>query len=149
MGSDADFVDQLRSATANYLDAIDAWETAYQKYYRVLAPGVSSDLEPEHQAWLAARRQLERLLPNARRLCLKYSLRDPWPALLHVRLGARTPQDGFVTAIGRAERALISQCLDRLDSACRAQERAASEYAPITPPPSQRNLIQRVFDFFF
>jgi len=149
MRSDADLIEKMRASTAKYLDAIQAWESAYQKYYRVLAPGVSSDLEPEQNAYNAARRELERLLPQARRLCLKYSVRDPWPALLHVRLGARTPQDGFVTAIGRAERTLISQTLDKLESAARAQQFAAAEPMPMTNFPSQRNIIQRVFDFFF
>ena len=78
---DAEFVDRLRSATQKYLDAIDAWESSYQKFYRMPAPGpVSSDLESEHRAYLSARRELQQHVPNARRLCLKHSLRDPWPA---------------------------------------------------------------------
>ena len=61
---DAEFVDRLRSATQKYLDAIDAWESSYQKCYRMPAPGpVSSDLESEHQGYLAARRELNSIFP--------------------------------------------------------------------------------------
>jgi hypothetical protein len=146
---DAEFVDQLRSATQKYLDAIDAWEASYQKFYRMPAPGpVSSDLEAEHQAYLAARRELQQHVPNARRLCLKHSLRDPWPALLHVNLGGTTPQTGFSPAIGRSERAKVGQSLDELESACRTPR----EHEPISPLHIQtqkpRGLLRRIIDFF-
>jgi len=139
--NDAAFVDQLRAATRTYLDAIDAWESSYQKFYRMPAPGpVSSDLEAEHRAYLAARRDLPQHIPNARRLCLKHSLRDPWPALLHVNLGGTTPQAGFAPAIGRSERALIVQSLDDLESACRALPEVRVE--------KPRGLWRRVLDYF-
>lgn len=65
MLADAEFVEQLRFATQRYFDAIDAWEVAYQKYYRLPTHGsVSSDLEAEHSAYQAARAQLQRLVPN-------------------------------------------------------------------------------------
>ena len=62
--SDAEFVAQLRAATQDYLDSVDLWESAYQRFYRLASPlQVSSDLEPEHQAYLAARKRLISLAP--------------------------------------------------------------------------------------
>jgi hypothetical protein len=146
--SDAEFVAQLRVSTQGYLQAVDAWEAAYQKYYRLASPGrVSPDLEPLHQEYLSARKRLKHCVPRARRLCLKYTLRDPWPAILHINLGSQAPQSGAAPAIGRAERALLAQCLDHLQSACEAK---AEPYTPYIPesPPRPRGILQRIIDYF-
>ena len=152
--SDADFAAQLRSATERYLRAIDVWETGYQKYYRLPSPGpVSSDLEGEHREYLDARGQLQKCMPRARRLCLRHSLRDPWPAMLHVYLGASAPQKGFTPAIGRAERLLIAKCLDDLETACNpvnqpSLQREPRETPRHTMPPGRRNIFQKIVDYF-
>ena len=41
--SDPQFVQQLRTKIDEYLKAVDQWETAYQKYYRL--PGYASILD--------------------------------------------------------------------------------------------------------
>jgi hypothetical protein len=151
--TDAGFVEQLRFATQRYLDSIDAWETAYQKYYRLPTPGsVSSDLEAEHRDYLAARGELKRMIPNARRLCMRHSLRDPWPALMHINLESTTPQGGFTPAIGRAERGIIAKCLEDLEAASRPVDEAVS---PRESPKidtrihrGRRNIFQRIADYF-
>jgi hypothetical protein len=152
VASDTDFVEQLRFAAQRYLDAIDAWEMAYQKYYRMPAPGpVSSDLEKEHREYLSARGQLQEYIPNARRLCLKHSLRDPWPAMLHVNLGGTVPQNGFSPAIGRSERALIAQCLADLESASQGGRESIDRQADShgeNGPSLRRGILQRIVDYF-
>ncbi len=147
---DAEFADRLRSATNRYFDSIDAWETKYQKFYRMPAPGpVSKDLESEHRSYLAARREMQELIPNARRLCLKHGLRDPWQALLHVNLGGTTPQTGFTPAIGRSERLKVAESLDDLDSACRRSNlRGAADLPEKHEAEKPRGLLRRVLDYF-
>jgi hypothetical protein len=133
----------LRAAVNGYLRAVDAWEEGYEKYYRISAPGqVSSDLALEHQSYLIARRELQTCLPRARRLCFQHGLREPWTAILHIHLGARTPQTGAATAIGRAERAVLAQCLDDLESACRPQE------ARYVDDQERPGIVQRLMDYF-
>ena len=145
--NDGDFVEQLRFAAQRYFDAIDAWETAYQKYYRLPTPGsVSSDMEAEHRQYVAAREQLQAMVPNARRLCMKHSLRDPWPALLHINLESTAPQAGGAPAIGRSERLLVTRCLDELESASRPMDAPPRE-APGSPQ-GRRNIFQRIADYF-
>jgi hypothetical protein len=149
MLADAEFVEQLRFATQRYFDAIDAWEVAYQKYYRLPTHGsVSSDLEAEHSAYLAARGQLQRLVPNARRLCLRHSLRDPWPALLHINLESSAPQSGGAPAIGRSERLLVSKCLDELELAVRNPEESSQARETSNQIPGRRNILQKIADYF-
>src|SRR6266566_2426531 len=77
--SDQEFVDNLRAAVVRYLAAVDRWEAAYQRYYRMpgWAEKVSADLEAEQREYETQRRTLEEMLPRARRLCLKHQLRDP------------------------------------------------------------------------
>jgi len=74
------FVADFRSAVERYFEAVDQWETAYRRYYRQPDCGekVSADLETEHSGYCARRRELEQMLPRARRLCLKHGLREPW-----------------------------------------------------------------------
>src|SRR5690349_24780603 len=102
---DHDFVASLRSAIERYLSAVDRWEAAYQKYYRM--PGssrVSDDVEAEHREYTERRRELEEHLPRARRLCLKHGLRDPFAGLVRISLGRYSPQERSDSAIGRSER---------------------------------------------
>src|SRR5262249_11760753 len=129
---EADFLPELKSAVTSYLSAVDRWETAYQKYYRL--PGftskVSDDLAEEHREYLECRRALEAVIPRARGLCFKYGLRDPWAGLMRITLGQHTPQQRSDSAVGRAERAAVSQCLVDLTAACRLQPAADAPPAP-------------------
>src|SRR2546430_811583 len=121
MESDDLFLPELKCAVVRYLCAVDRWEAAYQKYYRL--PGftskVSDDLAEEHREYLESRRALEAIVPRARGMCFKYGLRDPWAGLLRITLGQHTPQQRNDSAVGRAERAAVSQCLVDLTAACR------------------------------
>src|SRR5690348_4034147 len=93
--SDGSFVDGLRSAIERYFAAVDQWEAAYQKYYRLPTFGgpISDDLKSEQQVYDERRRELEELLPRARRLCLKHQLPEPFSGLLRVSLGRYSPQE--------------------------------------------------------
>jgi hypothetical protein len=66
--SNLEFIQELRSCVARYLKAVDAWEAEYHKYYRLATPHqtVSPDLEEAQSAYVAARRQMEALIPRAR-----------------------------------------------------------------------------------
>jgi hypothetical protein len=142
MSADAEFVDGLRGVTERYLGAIDAWEEAYAKYYRLSGSSrVSSDLEPFHNAYLDARREFSAFLPRARRLCRKHEIRDLLPALLHINLGTRSPQTGQTGAIGRAERVQIMQCLTDLEAAIRLPASIKDE--------RPTGFLRRIFEFFF
>lgn len=149
--TDAEFVALLRVRTQAYLNAVDAWETAHAKYYRLACPGqISSDLEPFQQSFLQSRRELQELVPRARRLCLKQGFQDPFQLILRVELGANAPQAGLASAIGRGERNTIIQCLDTLQAAAEVYPELAPEPAPV-PQNSQRrrSFFQRIYDFFF
>lgn len=77
--SDHEFVIALRAAIEQYFTAVDRWETAYQKYYRM--PGtvtISPDVAAEQREYDELRRRLQELLPRARRLCLKHQLQEPF-----------------------------------------------------------------------
>jgi hypothetical protein len=118
--SGPEFVNALRTAVADYLNAVDRWEAAYLKYYRL--PGhqwsISSDMRSEQAEYEARRRALELLLPRARQLCLKHRLRNPLPNLLRAKLGHHTPQQRIDSAIGRNERNAVADCLLQLADAC-------------------------------
>src|SRR5215471_14644630 len=88
-GSDREFVAALRDGVERYLAAVDQWESAYQKYYRLpgYASRISDDLEAEQRAYQERRRELESMLPRARRLCWRYGLQDPFSGLLRISLG--------------------------------------------------------------
>ena len=113
MASDLEFVLELRGTVSRYLRAVDAWESAYKKFSR--RTGHQSVLTPEldqaQAEYRAARKALETGVPRARRLGLRYGVRDPWPGLLRVSLGQST--------LGRNERLAITECLDQLMAACR------------------------------
>jgi hypothetical protein len=143
------FLGRLREAVRRYLASVDAWEKQHGKFYRVPQPGpygVSPDLEALHQDYLNARKELQECVPRARRLCHKYRLREPWQAMLHVALGAQTPQAGATTAIGRAERNLIAECLAAMEAASRGPKDAPSTAQPALP---RRGILRRIYDYFF
>ena len=54
---------------------------------------VSSDMTAEQREYHERRRELEALLPTARRLCLKYRLRDPFLPSLHHEFAPRSADD--------------------------------------------------------
>jgi hypothetical protein len=152
--SDQEFVDNLRAAVALYLAAVDRWEAAYRKYYRMpgWAERVSTDLETEQREYETERRTLEEMLPRARRLCLKHQLRDPFAGLVRISLGRHAPQHRVESAIGRNERNTATDCLVRLSEACRVWEpeipgseaQAASE-----PRPGKPSLLKRLVNYFY
>jgi hypothetical protein len=148
--TEVDFLALLRQSTERYLAAVDAWEAQYRKFYRVALPGsVSPDIESLHQHYLAARREFEACVPRARYLCHKYELREPWQAMLHIRLGADTPQVAPSTAIGRAERSLIIECMAALESAVSAPEERPGENRAEFREAQRRGILKRFYDYFF
>ena len=142
------FVATLREVVASYLAAVDAWEHAYRRYYRMPGywPKASNHLEPEQRSYEARRRALKEMLPRARYLCWKHGLHDPFTGLLHTALGQQAPQHRFETAIGRNERNAVADCLVQLGDFCRVWE------APPAPPPPQQpregSLIRRLVSYF-
>src|SRR5690242_10437956 len=103
--TDHEFIARLRAATESYLSAVDRWEAAFQRYYRMPgAAAVSADVEPEQREYEACRRKLAAMLPRARRLCLKHQLSDPFSGLLRISLGRYAPQERIDPVIGRSER---------------------------------------------
>jgi len=146
--SDRDFVAGLRTTVKRYLSAVDEWESAYQKYYRMpgFASRVSEDLEREQRAYDDRRRELESMLPRARRLCLKHQLRDPFSGLLRVSLGRYSPQERLDSVIGRNERNVVSNCLVELHDACQ-------EWPEESPEPdadrAKGSLLRRIVGYFY
>jgi hypothetical protein len=146
--SDAEFVEQLRASTQRYLRAIDDWEAEYSKYYRLVTPfQVSSDLAPFQQAFLSARRDLEKYLPRVRRMCMRHEIFDPWQIILRVELGANTPQSGQGAALGRNERNMVVQCLEQLEELSRVDIARTTEERAVKP--RRRGLLRRIIDYFF
>ena len=111
--SDREFVADLRQAVDRYFRAVDEWEAAYRKYYRLPDPhGKSpSDLMEQQAVYDSARRRLAALVPRARGLSFRHGLRDPWTGIMRSPLGQSTPQDRFSSAISRAERTQAIECL--------------------------------------
>jgi hypothetical protein len=152
--SDHEFVVCLRAVIERYLGAVDQWETAYQKYYRLpgYAAKASHDLEPEEREYGERRRELEGMLPRARRLCLKHRLRDPFSGLLRIALGRYAPQHRVDSAIGRSERNEVTKCLVELGDASREWSSGAD--AEQEDGDSQRtrsggSLLRRLVDYFY
>ena len=152
--SDQEFVDNLRAAVVRYLAAVDRWEAAYQRYYRMpgWAEKVSADLEAEQREYETQRRTLEEMLPRARRLCLKHQVRDPFAGLLRLSLGRHAPQHRVASAIGRNERIAATDCLLRLSEQCRVWEPEipGSEAQMVSEPqPVKQSLLKRLVDYFY
>jgi hypothetical protein len=142
--SDREFVADLRQAVDRYFRAVDEWEAAYRKYYRLPDPhGKSpSDLMEQQAVYDSARRRLAALVPRARGLSFRHGLRDPWTGIMRSPLGQSTPQDRFSSAISRAERTQAIECLLVL-----AESYAELPSAEASPPP--RGLLRRLLDFFY
>ena len=145
--SEVEFIAALRQAAEQFFRAVDEWETAYRKYYRLADPSgkPSSDLEGQQRDYDAARARLAAMLPRARGLCFKYGIRDPWTGLLHSALGQSAPQDRYSSAISRTERALAFETLILLAEA--AGHPGAGEEPPSATDP--RSPLRRLRDFFF
>ena len=146
--ADGAFVNDLRAAIERYLNAVDQWETAYQKYYRLPTFGspISDDLKSEQREYDERRRELEEMLPRARRLCLKHQLAEPFSGLLRISLGQYAPQQRVDSAIGRSERGMVTKCLVELHEACREWK----------PEPDQRparspnvRFFRRLMNYFY
>jgi hypothetical protein len=150
MGTDREFTLELRDAVRRYLAAVDAWETAYQKYYRLPGYSVSDDLAHEHAAYLETRRVLEAMLPRARGLCFKHGLRDPFPTMVRITLGEHAPQQRDTSALGRSERMAVTDALMQLAAAC--QEFPVQKTDPETPSPprpASGNWLRRLVDYLY
>jgi hypothetical protein len=160
--SDHEFVAGLRAAIERYLSAVDRWEAAYQKYYRLpgYAAKIRNDLEPEHREYGERRRDLEGMLPRARRLCLKHRLRDPFSGLLRIALGRYAPQHRVDSAIGRSERNEVTKCLVELGDACHEWESAGvdaetgnagakREIDGAKREGNRGSLLRRLVDYFY
>jgi hypothetical protein len=149
--TDQEFVGELRLATDRYLRAVDEWESAYQKYYRLpgYAAKISDDLEAEHREYTERRDELRRLLPRARRLCLKHRLRDPFAGLVRVALGRYAPQHRVDSAIGRNERNAATACLVDLAAACREWAAAGEAARAPAPEGGKSSWLRRIKDYFY
>jgi len=146
---DREFVADLRAAADSFLAAVDAWEAAYRKYYRVTGPGtkVSADLESYEAAYKASRRRLTELAPRARGLCFKHGLKDPWTGLLRSSLGQYAPQDRAESAISRTERQQVNECLILLAEACAGL--GPVEGTDNSEARERRSALRRLLDFFY
>ena len=146
--SNREFIAQLRQAAERYIRAVDEWETAYRKYYRLADPmgKTPTDLVEQQGAYDQARKRLAAMVPRARGLTFRYGLRDPWTGLLRSSLGQFAPQDRDTSAISRAERAQVIECLILLAEA--NAEPSASD-RPAEGQPETRGLLQRLKDFFY
>jgi hypothetical protein len=153
LASDREFTLELREAVQRYLLAVDAWEAAYQKYYRLpgYADQISDDLEHEHREYLDSRRKLEALLPRARGLCFKHGLREPFGNLVRVTLGQHAPQQRDTSAIGRSERLAATDCLMELAAACQEWSPPQSDVPAPAPVRStgSGNWLRRLVDYLY
>jgi hypothetical protein len=142
--SDFEFTGRFRASVDRYLRAVDAWEADYQKFYRLAGSHrrITPDMEKAQREYIFARRELEQCIPRARRLCLKFELRDPWAGLLRVELGTRAPQVQGGSAVGRNERMTIATCLRDMEDRTRT--------APVdtTQPEARRGWLRRIIDYF-
>ena len=146
---DREYVALLRSAVEAYLAAVDQWESAYQKYYRLpgFAARIGEDLEAEQRVYNVRRRELEALLPRARRLCLRHNLREPFSGLLRISLGRYAPQERMDSTVGRNERSVVAKCLAELHDA--SLEWLPSDRAESRPERAKGSLLQRLVNYFY
>jgi hypothetical protein len=143
--SDREFVAELRDAVEGYFRAVDAWETAYRKYYRLPDPRgkTPSDLTEQQAVYDSARKRFAALIPRARGMSFRHGLRDPWTGLMRSPLGQSTPQDRYSSAISRAERTQAIECLLVM---AEAYADLPPEKGPPLPP---RSFWRRILDFFY
>lgn len=143
LASEPEFLAALRGAIDRYFAAVDQWESAYFRYYRMPdAARRSGDLAEEQRQFENERRALELLLPRARSLCSKYGQPDVFGGLSWVALGHHAPQQRTDSAISRGERGAVMACLIELSVACREPEGTQ-------PPAPERSLLDRIVGLFF
>jgi len=151
--ADGDFVALLRQRTETYLKAVDAWEAAYGKFYRVISPGqVSSDMQPAQANFQRARDDLKELLPRVHRLCLKHEVKNAWQLIIRVDLAANPPQTRTSSAIGRGERNIVNQCIATLEAATQVDFDVPDQPAAAPQPEESkrhRGILGRIYDYFF
>jgi hypothetical protein len=142
--SDREFVAELRQAVDRYFRAVDEWEAAYRKYYRLPDPKgrTPSDLTEQQAVYDSARSKLGAMIPRARGLSFRHGLRDPWTGLMRSPLGQSTPQDRYSSALSRAERTQAIECLLELAE-------AYAEIPPAEAPPPPRSWWRRLLGFFY
>ena len=152
--AEREFVLELQEVLREYLEAVDAWEAKYQKYYRM--PGrsgiVSGDLREEQQRYVESRRRLEAMTPRARGLCFKYGLRDPWVPLLKANLGEHAPQQRDSSAISRSERNAVNECMVELIAACQEWDLAAESASAARRDPQAKgpgSWLRRIVDYLY
>ena len=151
--TDAEFVSLLRQRTEAHLRAVDAWEAAYGKYYRVISPGQASpDMQPAQQSFLRARQDLKELLPRVHRLCLKHDVKNAWQLIVRVDLAANPPQTRTSSAIGRGERNTVNHCIAMLELATEAGFDSRDQ--PAAPEPAKKSeprkrIWRRIYEYFF
>jgi hypothetical protein len=144
--SDVEFIAALRQAVEEFFRAVDEWETAYRKYYRLADPAgrPSSDLDPQQRVYDAAHARLSSMFGRARGLCFRYGIREPWSGLLHSKLGQFAPQDRHSSAVSRTERALAFETVILLAEKC-----GSPGATPEPSEPDLRSPLRRLRDFFF
>ena len=150
--SDHEFVAALGDVVGRYFAAVDRWEAAYRRFYRM--PGnivrPSGDLAEEQRDVEERRREFEELLPRTRALCFKYGQRDVFTGLRYVALGRYTPQQrNDDSAIGRNERNVVMSCLMELSAACREPAPVPIPRALPEVPARKASLLQRIVGFFY
>ena len=149
MDAEHEFVEQLRTATETYLHSVDEWEASYAKYYRLHVPGrVNSDIEEQQKRYDKAKREFERLLPQAIRLCRKYDLRNPWESIRHIELGPQVPQGGNRGSIGQGERRALRKCLEDLEELTAAPSKPV-EFQPEPEPPRRTGVFGWLYEKLF
>jgi hypothetical protein len=149
---DLEFVLGLRPCVARYMEAIDNWEKAYRKFFRLARPQhqVSPDLEQEQSCYLQARQELQAHIPRARRLCQRFDLRDPWPGLLRIELGTHAPQVRAASAFGRSERIAVENCLNQLVEHCaRWEEQPVEDSSEERPEESRKSWLGWLKDLIY
>jgi hypothetical protein len=143
--SELEFLAILRTAIDRYFAAVDQWESAYFRYYRMPdAAQRSGDLAGEQREFENERRILQLLLPRARGLCFKYGQPDVFGGLTWAALGHHAPQQRTDSAISRGERGAVMACLIELSVACREPE---DTEPPV--PGRERSLLDRIVALFF
>jgi hypothetical protein len=142
--AEAEFVRRLRDTVSEYLGSLDAWEQAYEDGQR--KPGTSLPDPPvlaeAHRRYVTAWRQLAAMVPQARRMCVRYGIRNPWPAFIRSRPSIEGPRNGGGSGVGRNERMAISECLTQLSSAC-------AHAAGATPAHDTGGVLRRLRQYFW
>jgi hypothetical protein len=146
---DREFVAALRGAVEQYFAAVDQWESAFRRYYRMPDENKAShDLGDEQREYDLRRRELEGMTARARGLCMRYGRRDVFGGLTYIRLGRYSPQQRTDSAIGRAERNAVMECLLELAEAC--QDWPGEPATPIVAPRAPRtSILARIAGFFW